>query len=112
MHVRPDCNLELARVLLALGRSDEAIPVLKTAFHGPLETARFYVTHTELHELLGRALEAAGEAERAASHYEWALRAWRDADPEFEGRRAEVRRRLAALGPGILRDGSSVSRAP
>lgn len=92
-------NRELARVLLALGRPDEAIPVLETAFRGPLETARFYVTHTELHELLGRALEAAGEPERAASHYEWVLRAWRDADPEFEARRAEVRRRLAAAAP-------------
>jgi serine/threonine protein kinase/tetratricopeptide (TPR) repeat protein len=97
-------NLELARVLLALGRSDEAIPLLETAFHGPLETARFYVTHTELHELLGRALEATGEPERAVPHYEWVIRAWRDADPVFEARRAEVRRRLAALGPGIHRD--------
>jgi serine/threonine-protein kinase len=90
-------SLKLARVLIELGRPAEAVPILERAFRGPLETARLYVTHTELHELLGRALEAAGEPERAATHYEWVLRAWQSPDPVFEARRGEVRRRFAAL---------------
>src|SRR5262249_5027930 len=45
-------NYELARLLIALGRPAEAIPVLESALRGGLEGSNFYVTRTELHEVL------------------------------------------------------------
>jgi DNA-binding SARP family transcriptional activator/Flp pilus assembly protein TadD len=91
-------NLELARVLLAARRPREAVAILQPAFRGLLESSNLYVTHTELHEYLGRAWEAAGRPDSAAVHYRWVLDAWRSADPELHARRDSVRTRLSALG--------------
>jgi DNA-binding SARP family transcriptional activator/tetratricopeptide (TPR) repeat protein len=91
-------NLELARVLLELGRPREAVPVLQPAFRGPTEASNLYVTRTELHTLLGRAWEAAGEPDSAATHYRQVLHAWRDADSALHTRRDSVRTRLHSLG--------------
>jgi tetratricopeptide (TPR) repeat protein len=90
-------SLELARVLVSLHRPGEAIAGLHSALRGPLEAAYFYTTHTELHEALGRAFEAAGQTDSARVHYRWVLEAWRNPDPEFHERREHVRARLAAL---------------
>jgi serine/threonine protein kinase/tetratricopeptide (TPR) repeat protein len=90
-------SLELGRVLVSLDRPRDAIATLQPALHGPLEASHFYTTHTELHEALGRAFEAAGQSDSARVHYRWVLEAWRDPDPEFHGRREHVRARLAAL---------------
>jgi tetratricopeptide (TPR) repeat protein len=90
-------NYELGRTLLALDRPEEAIGMLQPALHWGLEAAAFYLTRTEVHELLGRAFEAAGQADSARAHYRRVLHAWKDADPEFRARREAVRRRLAAL---------------
>lgn len=90
-------NLELARVLLELGRPREAVSILQPALRGPLEASSLYVTRTELHELLGRAWETAGEPDSAAVHYQRVLDAWRSADPEFHACRDSVRGRLSAL---------------
>jgi len=90
-------NLELGRVLLALDRPDEAVRVLQPALRRGLEAGGFYVTFTELHERLGRAFEAAGQADSARAHYRWALSAWDRADPPFEPRRQAVRLRLSRL---------------
>jgi tetratricopeptide (TPR) repeat protein len=91
-------NLELARALLDLDRPLEAVAVLEPALRGSLEASNLYVTRTEVHELLGRAWDAAGEPDRAAAHYRRVLHAWRDADPPFHARRDRVRDRLARLG--------------
>jgi len=91
-------NLELGRMLVILGRPTEAISVLRPATQGPLEAGNFYVTQTELHLLLGRAFEAAGQPDSAAAHYRWVLNAWKRADPEFTARRDSVRARLTTLG--------------
>jgi DNA-binding SARP family transcriptional activator/tetratricopeptide (TPR) repeat protein/TolB-like protein len=93
-------NLELSRALLALGRSDEAIRVLQPAFRGSLEVGSLYTTRTELHAQLGRAFEAAGHADSAATHYRAVLRAWRAPDPDLNARRDSIRARLTALGAG------------
>lgn len=90
-------NLELARVLIALGRPREAVSILQPAFRGPLEASSLYVTHTELHELLGHAWEAAGRPDSATVHYRRVLDAWHGADPEFHERRDSVRARLSVL---------------
>jgi tetratricopeptide (TPR) repeat protein len=89
-------NVELARVLIELGRPLEAVAILGPALRGPLEASNLYATHTEIHELLGRAWHAAGRADSARIHDEWVLKAWKDADPGFLERRGAVRRR--ALG--------------
>src|SRR2546425_22921 len=94
-------NLELARALLALGRPRDAIAVLQPAFRGPLDASNLYVTHTELHEMLARAFDAAGERDSATTHYRWVVAAWRNADAEFQPRRELAQRRLAQLDPRL-----------
>ncbi len=90
-------NLELARALLQLRRPREAIAILQPALRGPLDASNLYVTHTDLHEMLARAFDAAGEADSARTHYRWVVGAWRRADPEFRPRLDAATRRLAQL---------------
>jgi DNA-binding SARP family transcriptional activator len=90
-------NFELARALMTLGRPREAIAVLQPAFRGPLDASNLYVTHTELHEMLARAFDAAGERDSAVTHYRWVVAAWRNADPEFRPRFDQDARRLIQL---------------
>lgn len=90
-------NLELARTLMAIGRPHEAIAVLQPAFRGPLDASNLYVTHSELHEILARAFDAAGQRDSAIAHYRWAVAAWRNADPEFRPRLDAATRRLMQL---------------
>jgi serine/threonine protein kinase/Flp pilus assembly protein TadD len=92
-------SLELGRVLLSLDRPHDAIAVLRPALRGPLEAGAFYTTHTELHEALGRAFEAAGQTDSARVRFGRVLEAWQNADPDFHDRREDVRRLLGAL-PG------------
>jgi tetratricopeptide (TPR) repeat protein len=90
-------NLELARSLLARGRNDEAIAVLQPALRGGIDGGNTYVTHTELHEALARAFDAAGQVDSAAVHWSAVERAWRHADPGF----AERYRHAAARVPSF-----------
>jgi tetratricopeptide (TPR) repeat protein len=79
-------NLELARLLLALGRPREAIPVLRAALAGSLQSSQLYVTHTELRALLGQAYAELGLADSAAAQRRWVARAIAGADPEVRER--------------------------
>lgn len=88
-------NLQLARALLMLGRSREAIPVLEHALAGTLEGGNFYASRTELQETLARAFDAAGEPDSAAVYYRSVLRAWRHADPQFQRAIERTRARLS-----------------
>lgn len=88
-------NYELARCLLASGRPAEAVPVLQAALRGEVDAGNFYLTRTELHELLGEAFTRAGLPDSAAAHDRAVLRAWAHADPRFTARREAVQRRLA-----------------
>lgn len=90
-------NLELGRVLLALRRPEEAVSVVRAALDGHLESNNYYVTRTELHELLAMSFDAAGARDSAATHYEKVVKAWRGSDPEFAARVESARRHLAAL---------------
>jgi DNA-binding SARP family transcriptional activator len=58
-------NLALARVLLAQRRPREAVAILDAALHGGLEGSCYYVTRTDLQELMARAFAMAGEPDSA-----------------------------------------------
>ena len=89
---------ELAALLLRQHRPREAIAVLQPAFRGSLDAANLYTTRPQLHELLGRAWEAASVNDSAAAHYAVVARAWSAGDPPFRARADSARARLVALG--------------
>jgi DNA-binding SARP family transcriptional activator len=84
-------NLEMARSLMALGRTTEAVAVLQPALRGGVDGSNTYVTHTELHEALAGAFDLAGQADSARTHYRAVEAAWRHADPQFTERYARAR---------------------
>jgi hypothetical protein len=62
-----------------------------------VESSSFYLTRTELHEMLARSFEAAGMPDSAAVHYGIVARSWQHGDPPFRRRAAlaeAARRRL------------------
>ena len=89
-------NYELGRVLVRLGRADEAVPVVRAALHGELDGSSLYVSRTELHELLGQAFAAMGARDSAAVHYRAVANAWEHADPAFQARHDRARAWLQA----------------
>jgi hypothetical protein len=105
-------NLELARALIGEGRAPEAAVLLQAALRGPIEASNFYVTRTELHELLARTFEAMGTADSAIAHYDVVAKNWQYADEPFRARAAvaaaqsvKLRHSASADGPhaGIAR---------
>ena len=84
-------NLMMARSLLALGRSPEAIGVLRPALHGGVDGSNTYVSRTELHEALAEAFEQAGQRDSAVVHWRAVESAWRRADPRFRDRYLRAR---------------------
>ena len=85
---------ELARILLVQGRPGEAIPWLQSALRGGIEASNYYLTQTDLHELLAQCFAAAGMADSARAHAAWVTRAWERAEPEFAARK-QLMERLA-----------------
>jgi tetratricopeptide (TPR) repeat protein len=102
-------NLELGRVLVALGRPAEAVAVLAPALRGDLQASNLYVTHAELHEALAQAYEAAGAPDSARQHYAWVANAWRSADPPFRARAAQARRKAGVTELEPAREGRAVT---
>lgn len=90
-------NLDLARVLLQLGRPREAVAVLAPALRGKLDASNYYVTHTETRELLAKAWDAAGVPDSAVTHFAWVARAWSAGDAPYRARAESARARAAAL---------------
>jgi tetratricopeptide (TPR) repeat protein len=83
-------NYELGRLLIELGRTHEAIPVLQAALRNDGQSSFLYVTVTELRALLARAFAETGPADSARVHRQWAERAWRNADPAVKHRIPEL----------------------
>ena len=69
--------------------------MVRAALHGGIEGAGFYVTRTELHELLARLFDADHQRDSAAAHYAIVERAWRSADPFLKPRYDAARQWLA-----------------
>lgn len=90
-------SYELGRLLLAAGRPREAAAALRPALYGGLEASNYYITRTEIHALLGRTFEAAGQADSALAHYRRAIDSWRGADADLVPRREELARAVEAL---------------
>ena len=88
-------NYELGESALALKRPREAIPTVQAALRGGLDGAGFYITRTELHEMLARLFDANQQRDSAAAHYAVVERAWRSADPFLKARYEAARQRLA-----------------
>jgi DNA-binding SARP family transcriptional activator/tetratricopeptide (TPR) repeat protein/TolB-like protein len=89
---------ELGALLLRQHRPREAIAVLQPAFRGSLDAANLYMTRPQLHELLGRAWEAASVNDSAAAHYAVVAKAWSAGDAPFRARTDSARARLVTLG--------------
>jgi DNA-binding SARP family transcriptional activator len=90
-------NVDLARVLIRLGRPRDAVAVLAPALRGKLDASNYYVTHTELYALLAQAWDSAGVPDSAATYYDKVARAWSAADPVFRTRADSARARTVAL---------------
>ena len=90
---------ELARIHLRHNRPVAAIAVLSPALRGSIDASNYYVTRTEIHELLGRAYERVGRRDSAAAEYGRVGSAWAAADAPFRIRAAAARERAIALGP-------------
>ena len=88
-------NYDLARTLLLLRQPREAVAILQPVMRGKLDASNFYVTQTEVHELLAQAWEAAGNPDSASVHYAWVARAWEHGDPAYAKRAADARRRIS-----------------
>ncbi len=99
----PNCgftrvNLELGRSLLRQGRPADAVPIVGAALRCALDASNFYVTRTELHDLLADAYDQAGRVDSAVLHYRIVPRSWANADPKLQPRVRHARDRLDQLG--------------
>ncbi|HWA59086.1 MAG TPA: BTAD domain-containing putative transcriptional regulator [Gemmatimonadales bacterium] len=90
-------SYEMGRALLRLHRPEEAVAALQPATRSIFEGAALYLTHTDAHELLAQAWEAAGNRDSAAAHYRLVAKAWENADPGFTPRRLEAAGRAMQL---------------
>ena len=88
---------ELAGALMRLGRPRDAVQPLQTIARSGFEGAALYLTHTDAHERLAQAWEAAGRPDSAASHYQLVAKVWEYADPRFTPRRLEAAGRAMQL---------------
>ena len=88
-------NYDLARTLLLLRKPREAVAVLQPVMRGKLDASNYYVTQTEIHELLAQAWDAAGQRDSASVHYAWVARAWERGDPPYAARATAARRLIS-----------------
>jgi predicted Zn-dependent protease len=90
-------NLELARALMSLGRPNDAIRILREVLGGPPHGEGWYLTRTEVHDLLARGFEAAGQPDSAMVHYGKVAEAWKNGDAPYRARAEAARRKIKAL---------------
>ena len=93
-------NYELGRLLFHIHRPAEAAAIVAPALRGSIDASNYYVTRTELHELLGQSYDALGRRDSAVAEYRQVSAAWAHADPEFKARGAAAGRRVTVLTSG------------
>jgi tetratricopeptide (TPR) repeat protein len=86
-------NLFAARVLLKLGRTDQALALLRSAIRGPFDGPNLYLSRTVIQEAMARAFEQAGQTDSARVYYGRVAAAWSRADDVLKSRRAEAEER-------------------
>jgi tetratricopeptide (TPR) repeat protein len=86
----------LARAQLAQGRATDAIATLRDAYRAQLAAMGLYVPRSELDFEMARTFAAAGANDSARVYANYAISAWRTADPH-------VRRQLAELPASVTR---------
>ncbi len=90
-------NIELARAFMSLGRHRNAIRIHREVLGGTSVGEGNYATRTEVHDLLARGFEAAGQQDSAAVHYRKVAEAWKKGDVPYRARAADARRKLQAF---------------
>jgi tetratricopeptide (TPR) repeat protein len=93
-------SFNLARAFDAAEMPDSAIAMYERYIATPFSRRWRDIDHVALagaHKRLGELYEAKGERQKASSHYMQFIELWKTADPEFQPRVSEVRRRLARL---------------
>jgi DNA-binding SARP family transcriptional activator/tetratricopeptide (TPR) repeat protein len=93
-------NYDLARVYLRLGRPRDAIAVLQPVLRGKFDASNYYLTQTEVHELLAQAWDSAGRSDSASAHYAWIAHAWEHGDPQYARRAEQARSRISSAVKG------------
>jgi predicted Zn-dependent protease/TolB-like protein len=83
-------NIELARAFLALGRSADAVNILRPAYRAPLDAMGRYVARSELDFYMSLAFAAANQRDSAEVYAGYVRRAWQAADPEIARRTASL----------------------
>ena len=85
-------TVHLADAQRALGRPNDAIATLRTAYSTRLNAMGRYVPISELDYRMAQAFAQAGERDSARTYAAYVRSAWREADPE-------IRRLLERLPP-------------
>ena len=62
-----------------------------------MEASNYYVTRTEVHEMLARTFESMGDADSAAVHYDVVARSWEYGDEPFRARAVRAAAESAKL---------------
>ena len=63
---------------------------MQSALRGPIESSNFYVTRTELHELLANTFASLGATDRAMAHFDVVARNWQYGEEPFRDRAARA----------------------
>jgi tetratricopeptide (TPR) repeat protein len=93
-------SFNLGRAFDAADMPDSAIAMYERYITTPFSYRWERIDYLALagaHKRLGELYEDKGERQKAASHYMQFIELWKNADPEFQPRVAEARRKVARL---------------
>ncbi len=99
-----ECALiNLARAFDAANQADSTVATMERYLaipgHRLTVLSDAYFLRAMVHERLGQLYEAKGDTAKAVTNYRTFIALWKNAEPEFQPRVAEARRRLVQLTP-------------